>query len=104
VESSLYQRSLSRLRDARSAHVKAIFENIGLGVVWSDDYRILLNRAGNQHVDITERINLYNILWAWEVQLGAEARIVKALVDEVERLRQDAQRALRERDELCEVL
>ena len=75
------QSEMQSLDSARKAWIGEVSKNIGLGVVWSDEYRALLNRAGNPHTDIIEKISLYNVLWTREIHYGAEARIAKALAD-----------------------
>lgn len=83
-------------KEAQHAYVKVIFDNIGLGIIWTDDYRELLKRAGNAHTPLQERINLYNLLWAREVSLGSEARIALAIAKESDRLAREEQEASRE--------
>lgn len=83
-------------KEAQHAYVKVIVDNIGLGIIWTDDYRELLNRAGNAHTSLQERINLYNLLWAREVSLGSEARIALAIAKESDRLAREEQESSRE--------
>lgn len=62
--------------EAQKAWVFQVSRNVGLGIVWNDDYRHLINMTGDLKLPLSRRTRICNVLCAREAILGVQQRIL----------------------------
>ena len=88
------------LLEAQEAWVREVSKNIGLGIVWDDDYRRLINMTADQRLPLSQRTRICNVLCAREAILGTQQRLLNAPGEIAARLREERVR----REEILEII
>lgn len=87
-------------REAQKAWVRNFHKNIGLGIVWSKEYRRLMNMTADQRLPLSERTHILNILCAHEAVIHIQHRLLNAPEEIAARLRAEQE----QREEISEVI